>query len=111
VSVGFPLNRRRLVISAACWSPPAASAEVAVAWPTGVTVVNCSAANGRLLGLWAGASRCVRRPACSVAVLLQLLDPSLPLGWPPRSEQVQSCPAMLLLLWGALMIKPELKAC
>ncbi len=38
------------------------------------------------------------------ALLLQVLDPSLPLGLPLDAHQVQSLPALLLLLLGALLI-------
>jgi len=67
-------------------------------------VVNLQRRNGRLLGAvgWSFALLCVG--LLLGGGLLQLLDPSLPLGLPLDPEQVQSLPAMLLLLWGALMI-------
>jgi hypothetical protein len=37
-------------------------------------------------------------------LLLRLLDPSLPLGLPLDPQQVQSLPALVLLVLGALLI-------
>ncbi|APD47516.1 CPP1-like family protein [Synechococcus sp. CS-602] len=99
----FPLIAGGLVILLLLVAP-AGSAEVLLALATGVTVVNLQRRNGRLLGAvgWSFALLCVG--LLLGGGLLQLLDPSLPLGLPLDPEQVQSLPAMLLLLWGALMI-------
>ena len=37
-------------------------------------------------------------------VLAQLVDPALPLGLPLAGEQLQSLPALILLLLGALLL-------
>jgi hypothetical protein len=83
---------------------PSGSAEVLLALATGVAVVNLQRRQGRFLAAvgWSFA-------LLSVGLLLggglvQLLDPSLPLGLPIGPEQVQSLPALVLLLLGALLI-------
>ena len=83
---------------------PAGNAELVLAFATVLTVINLQRRGGR------------RRPAVGWSVLLltvglavgglllQLLDPSLPLGLPLAAQQVQSLPALVLLVLGALLL-------
>lgn len=99
----FPLAGHGALLVLLLLTPPG-SAQVLLALATGVTVVNLQRRNGHFLAAvgWSFA-------LLSVGLLIgglfaQLLHPSLPLGLPLGIEQVQSIPALVLLLLGALLI-------
>jgi hypothetical protein len=83
---------------------PAGSAELLLALATGVTVVNLQRRNGRFLAAVGWSFLLLSVGLLLGGGLAQLLDPSLPLGLPLALEQVQSLPALILLLLGALLI-------
>ena len=83
---------------------PAGSAELLLALATGVAVVNLQRRNGRFLAAVGWSFALLSLGLLLGGGLVQLLDPSLPLGLPISAEQVQSLPALLLLLLGALLI-------
>ncbi len=83
---------------------PAAPAELVLALATGVTVVNLQRRNGRLLAAVGCSVLLLSLGLLAGELLLRLLDPALPLGLPLAPQQVQSLPAVLLLLLGALLI-------
>ena len=83
---------------------PASSAELVLALSTLFSVVLLQRRSRRLLQA-VGFSILLLSLGLGIgALLLQLLDPSLPLGLPLDAHQVQSLPALLLLLLGALLI-------
>ena len=83
---------------------PAASAELVLALATGVTVVNLQRRSGRLLAAVGWSVLLLSLGLLAGGLVLQLLDPALPLGLPLSPQQVQSLPAILLLLLGALLL-------
>ena len=83
---------------------PAGSAEVLLALATGVTVVNLQRRQGRFLAAVGWSFALLILGLLLGGGLIQLLDPSLPLGLPIGAEQVQSLPALVVLLLGALLI-------
>ncbi|PWL23764.1 MULTISPECIES: CPP1-like family protein [Synechococcaceae] len=83
---------------------PASSAELVLALSTLFSVVLLQRRSRRLLQA-VGFSILLLSLGLGIgALLLQVLDPSLPLGLPLDAHQVQSLPALLLLLLGALLI-------
>jgi hypothetical protein len=83
---------------------PASNAELVLAFSTVLAVVTLQRRNGRLLPA-AGWSVLLLSVGLVIGgLLLRLLDPSLPLGLPLDPQQVQSLPALLLLVLGALLI-------
>jgi hypothetical protein len=99
----FPLVADGLLLLLLLVTPPG-SAEVLLALATGVTVVNLRRRNGRFLAA-VGWSFALLSVGLLLGGLLTLgLDPSLPLGLPISLQQVQSLPALILLLLGALLI-------
>ncbi|MCT0229539.1 CPP1-like family protein [Synechococcus sp. CS-1324] len=99
----FPLVANGLLILLLLVAP-AGSAELLLALATGVTVVNLQRRNGRFLAAVGWSFALLSLGLLLGGGLMQLLDPSLPLGLPIDAEQVQSLPALLLLLLGALLI-------
>jgi hypothetical protein len=83
---------------------PGAPAEVLLALATVVSVVNLQRRNGRFLAAvgWSVLLLCVG--LLLGGLLLGALNGNLPLGLPLTAVQVQSLPALLLLLLGALLI-------
>lgn len=83
---------------------PGPPAELLLSLATLTAVVNLQRRNGRFLAAlgWSFALLCLGLALGSL--LLTLLDPGLPLGLPIALVQVQSLPALLLLLLGALLI-------
>lgn len=99
----FPLVADGLLLLLVLITPPG-SAEVLLALATGVTVVNLRRRNGRFLAA-VGWSFALLSVGLLLGGLLTLgLDPALPLGLPLALNQVQSLPALILLLLGALLI-------
>ena len=95
---GFALLTLLLLVA------PASSAELVLALSTLFSVVLLQRRSRRLLQA-VGFSILLLSLGLGIgALLLQVLDPSLPLGLPLDAHQVQSLPALLLLLLGALLI-------
>lgn len=83
---------------------PASSAELVLALATLFSVVLLQRRNRRFLQAVGFSVLLLSLGLGLGALLLQVLDPSLPLGLPLDAHQVQSLPALLLLLLGALLI-------
>ena len=83
---------------------PAANAELVLAFATVLTVINLQRRGGRLLPAVGWSVLLLSLGLVVGGLLLRLLDPSLPLGLPLDAQQVQSLPALLLLVLGALLI-------
>ncbi len=83
---------------------PTASAELLLAVATGVTVINLQRRRGRFLAAIGWSFALLSVGLLIGGLLVGLLDPSLPLGLPLAPPQLQSLPALLLLLLGALLI-------
>ncbi|MCP9799876.1 CPP1-like family protein [Synechococcus sp. RedBA-s] len=99
----FPLVADGLLLLLVLVTPPG-SAEVVLALATGVTVINLRRRNGRFLAA-VGWSFALLSVGLLLGGLLTMgLDPALPLGLPLALNQVQSLPALILLLLGALLI-------
>lgn len=98
----FPLASHGALLALLLFAP-AASAELVLALATGVTVVNLQRRNGRLLPAVGWSVLLLSLGLLAGGLALQLLDQPCPWDcrWPP---QVQSLPAILLLLLGALLI-------
>jgi hypothetical protein len=99
----FPLLGIGLLLLLLLVTPPG-SAEVLLALATGVAVVNLQRRQGRFLAAVGWSFALLSLGLLLGGGLVQLLHPSLPLGLPIGAEQVQSLPALLLLLLGALLI-------
>ncbi|MEN9540681.1 MAG: hypothetical protein RLZZ459_772 [Cyanobacteriota bacterium] len=83
---------------------PAANAELLLAFATVLTVVNLQRRLGRLLPAVGWSVLLLSLGLLLGGLLVSAIDPSLPLGLPLAPPQVQSLPALLLLLFGALLI-------
>ncbi len=83
---------------------PAANAELVLAFGTVLTVVNLQRRLGRLLPAVGWSVLLLSFGLLVGGLLVSAIDPSLPLGLPLAPPQVQSLPALLLLLLGALLI-------
>ena len=87
---------------------PASNAELVLAFATVLAVVNLQRRNGRLLPATGWSVLLLSLGLVLGGLLLRLLDPSLhqglPLGLPLDPQQVQSLPALVLLVLGALLI-------
>lgn len=83
---------------------PAANAELVLAFGTVLTVVNLQRRLGRLLPAVGWSVLLLSLGLLVGGLLVSAIDPSLPLGLPLAPPQVQSLPALLLLLLGALLI-------
>jgi hypothetical protein len=83
---------------------PAANAELLLAFATVLTVVNLQRRLGRLLPAVGWSVLLLSLGLLLGGLLVSAIDPSLPLGLPLAPPQVQSLPALLLLLLGALLI-------
>lgn len=99
----FPLAGHGALLALLLFAP-AASAELVLALATGVTVVNLQRRSGRLLAAVGWSVLLLSLGLLVGGLVLQLLDPALPLGLPLSPQQVQSLPAILLLLLGGLLI-------
>jgi hypothetical protein len=83
---------------------PAGNAELVLAFATVLAVINLQRRNGRLLPAVGWSVLLLSVGLAVGGLLLRLLDPSLPLGLPLAAQQVQSLPALLLLVLGALLL-------
>ena len=83
---------------------PAGNAELVLAFATVLTVINLQRRGGRLLPAVGWSVLLLTAGLAVGGLLLQLLDPSLPLGLPLAAQQVQSLPALVLLVLGALLL-------
>jgi len=83
---------------------PPSSAELVLALATVLTVVNLQRRNRRFLSAVGWGILLLSIGLVAGSLLLRLLDPSMPLGLPLAGQQVQSLPALVLLLLGALLI-------
>jgi hypothetical protein len=83
---------------------PAANAELLLAFATVLTVVNLQRRLGRLLPAVGWSVLLLSLGLLLGGLLVSAIDPSLPLGLPLAPPQVQSLPALVLLLLGALLI-------
>lgn len=83
---------------------PAGNAELVLAFATVLTVINLQRRGGRLLPAVGWSVLLLSVGLAVGGLLLQLLDPSLPLGLPLAAQQVQSLPALVLLVLGALLL-------
>jgi hypothetical protein len=99
----FPLAGHGTLLLLLLLTPPG-SAEVLLALATGITVVNLQRRSGRFLAAVGWSFALLSIGLLLGGLLARLLHPSLPLGLPLGIEQVESIPALLLLLLGALLI-------
>jgi hypothetical protein len=83
---------------------PGTAPELLLALATLVTALNLQRRNGRFLPAVGFSFGLLLLGLALGSLLLQLVDPTLPLGLPLDPRQVQSVPALLLLLAGALWI-------
>ncbi|MBW0166900.1 MAG: CPP1-like family protein [Vulcanococcus sp.] len=83
---------------------PAANAELVLAFATVLTVVNLQRRLGRLLPAVGWSVLLLSAGLLLGGLLVSAIDPSLPLGLPLAPPQVQSLPALVLLVLGALLI-------
>jgi len=83
---------------------PAANAELVLAFATVLTVVNLQRRLRRLLPAVGWSVLLLSLGLLLGGLLVSAIDPSLPLGLPLAPPQVQSLPALVLLLLGALLI-------
>ena len=110
-SLALPEGRERwvplgggLLLVAALLLLPVSSAELVLAFATVLTVVMLQRRRRRLLAAVGWSILLLSLGLLLGGLLLQLLDPALPLGLPLAPQQVQSLPALLLLVLGALLI-------
>jgi hypothetical protein len=99
----LPLGGFAVLLLLLLLTPPA-SAELVLSLATVFTVVNLQRRNRRLLAAVGWSVLLLSVGLLAGTLLLQLLDPSLPLGLPLAPEQVRSLPVLLILLLGALLI-------
>ncbi len=99
----FPLGAQGLLL-VLLFALPAAPAELLLALATLVTVISLQRRNGRFLAAVGWSFALLALGLMLGGLLLGAINPSLPLGLPIGELQVQSLPALLLLLLGALLI-------
>lgn len=83
---------------------PASNAELVLALATVLSVVSLQRRTSRLLPAACWSVLLLSVGLLLGGLLLRLLDPALPLGLPLDPQQVQSLPALVLLVLGALLI-------
>ena len=83
---------------------PASNAELVLALATVLSVVSLQRRTSRLLPAAGWSVLLLSVGLLRGGLLLRLLDPALPLGLPLDPQQVQSLPALVLLVLGALLI-------
>ncbi|MBM5783501.1 MAG: hypothetical protein FJ076_01415 [Cyanobacteria bacterium K_DeepCast_35m_m1_288] len=83
---------------------PAANADLVLAFATVLTVVNLQRRLGRLPPAVGWSVLLLSAGLLLGGLLVSAIDPSLPLGLPLAPPQVQSLPALVLLVLGALLI-------
>ena len=99
----FPVVGGGLLLAILLFTP-AASAELVLAFTTVLSVVNLQRRKGRLLPSVGWSVLLLSLGLLLGGLLVQAIDPSLPLGLPLNPQQVQSLPALVLLVLGALLI-------
>jgi hypothetical protein len=99
----FPLAGGAALLLGLLLLPPS-SAELVLAFATVLTVVNLQRRQGRLLPAVGWSVLLLSAGLLLGGLLLRALDPALPLGLPLAPQQVQSLPALVLLVLGALLI-------
>jgi hypothetical protein len=83
---------------------PASNAELVLALATVLSVVSLQRRTSRLLPAAGWSVLLLSVGLLLGGLMLRLLDPALPLGLPLDPQQVQSLPALVLLVLGALLI-------
>jgi len=83
---------------------PASNAELVLALATVLSVVSLQRRSNRLLPAAGWSVLLLSVGLLLGGLMLLLLDPALPLGLPLDPQQVQSLPALVLLVLGALLI-------
>jgi len=83
---------------------PTANADLVLAFATVLTVVNLQRRLGRLPPAVGWSVLLLSAGLLLGGLLVSAIDPSLPLGLPLAPPQVQSLPALVLLVLGALLI-------
>jgi hypothetical protein len=83
---------------------PAAPPELLLALATGMAVINLQRRSGKFLKAVGWSFGLLSVGLLLGGLLAAGLDPALPLGFPLSSVQVQSLPALLVLLLGALLL-------
>jgi hypothetical protein len=83
---------------------PATSAELLLALATVMTAVNLQRRNGKFLPAVGWSFLLLSVGLVLGGLLVQAIDPSLPLGLPLAPAQVQSLPPLVLLILGALLL-------
>lgn len=99
----FPLGAQGLLL-VLLFALSAAPAELLLALATLVTVISLQRRNVRFLAAVGWSFALLALGLMLGGLLLGAINPSLPLGLPIGELQVQSLPALLLLLLGALLI-------
>ena len=99
----LPLAGGALLLLGLLLLPPS-SAELVLAFGTVLTVVSLQRRQGRLLPAVGWSVLLLSAGLLLGGLLLRALDPALPLGLPLAPQQVQSLPALVLLVLGALLI-------
>ena len=98
----LPLAGAAVLVAALLLAP--AAGELVLALATLLTVVSLQRRNGRLLVAVGWSLLLLTLGLLVGGLLLNLIDPALPLGLPLSPQQVQSLPVLLLLALGALLI-------
>jgi len=83
---------------------PAAPPELVLALATGMAVINLQRRTGKFLKAVGWSFGLLSLGLLLGGLLAAGLDPTLPLGFPLSSVQVQSLPALVVLLLGALLL-------
>ena len=83
---------------------PAAPPELLLALATGMAVINLQRRTGKFLKAVGWSFGLLSLGLVLGGLLAAGLDPSLPMGFPLSSVQVQSLPALVVLLLGALLL-------
>lgn len=83
---------------------PAAPPELLLALATGMAVINLQRRTGKFLKAVGWSVGLLSLGLVLGGLLTAGLDPALPLGFPLSSAQVQSLPALVVLLLGALLL-------
>ena len=98
----LPLGIAAALLGALLLAP--AAAELVLAAGTLLTTVALQRRRGRFLAAVGWSLLLVSAGLLLGGLLYGLIDPALPLGLPLTSQQVQSLPALVLLLLGALLL-------
>ena len=99
----FPLATSGVLLSLLVLVP-AAPPELLLALATGMAVINLQRRTGKFLKAVGWSVGLLSLGLVLGGLLAAGLDPSLPMGFPLSSVQVQSLPALVVLLLGALLL-------